>query len=137
MRWLGQNEVVLLGSAGQRFITAGDLLCVAGASAGCHATQKNDYPITVIRGHSVSKVILFIVEIDDIGIENSSVVVALAPEGVSRRKKMFAGLSKQSVIIKAAGAMIRNFRGVAITFSLSRFCRTPRKWGIYALPPIA
>ena len=48
---LGRNEVVLLGSAGQRIITAGELLCLAGASAGCHATQKNDYPITVMRGH--------------------------------------------------------------------------------------
>jgi pyruvate/2-oxoacid:ferredoxin oxidoreductase beta subunit/Pyruvate/2-oxoacid:ferredoxin oxidoreductase gamma subunit len=99
---LGRNEVVLLGSAGQRIITAGELLCLAGASAGCHATQKNDYPITVMRGHSVSEIILSGVEIDYTGIENPSVVVALAPEGVSRRKKMFAGLSKESVVIKAA-----------------------------------
>jgi pyruvate/2-oxoacid:ferredoxin oxidoreductase beta subunit/Pyruvate/2-oxoacid:ferredoxin oxidoreductase gamma subunit len=100
---LGRNEVVLLGSAGQRIITAGELLCLAGASAGCHTTQKNDYPITVMRGHSVSEIILSGVEIDYTGIENPSVMVALAPEGVSQRKKMFAGLSKESIIIKAAG----------------------------------
>jgi pyruvate/2-oxoacid:ferredoxin oxidoreductase beta subunit/Pyruvate/2-oxoacid:ferredoxin oxidoreductase gamma subunit len=99
----GRNEIVLLGSAGQRIITAGELLCLAGASAGCHATQKNDYPITVMRGHSVSEIILSDVEIDYTGIENPSVVVALAPEGVNRRKKMFAALSKESVVIKTAG----------------------------------
>jgi 2-oxoglutarate ferredoxin oxidoreductase subunit beta len=53
-----RQEVVVLGSAGQRIITAGELLCLAGAAAGCHATQKNDYPITVMRGHSVSEMIV-------------------------------------------------------------------------------
>jgi Pyruvate/2-oxoacid:ferredoxin oxidoreductase gamma subunit len=100
---MDRNEVVLLGSAVQRIITAGELLGLAGASAGCKATQKNDYPITVMRGHSVSEIILSDDEIDYTGIENPSVMVALAPEGVSRRKKMFAGLSKESIIIKAAG----------------------------------
>ena len=60
----GRKEVVVLGSAGQRIITAGELLCLAGASAGCHATQKNDYPITVMRGHSVSEIILSDIEIE-------------------------------------------------------------------------
>jgi hypothetical protein len=53
----GRQEVVILGSAGQRIITAGEILCLAGATAGLHATQKNDYPITVMRGHSVSEMI--------------------------------------------------------------------------------
>ncbi len=99
----GRNEIVILGSAGQRIITAGELLCLAGASAGCHATQKNDYPITVMRGHSVCEIILSDVEIDYAGIENPSVIMALAPEGVKRRIQMFATLSKNSVIIKVAG----------------------------------
>jgi 2-oxoglutarate ferredoxin oxidoreductase subunit beta len=99
----GRNEIVLLGSAGQRILTAGELLCLAGASAGCHVTQKNDYPITVMRGHSVSEIILADAEIDYTGIENPAVVVALAAEGVNRRKKMFASLSHESVVIKAAG----------------------------------
>jgi pyruvate/2-oxoacid:ferredoxin oxidoreductase beta subunit len=83
----GRQEVVILGSAGQRIITAGELLCLAGAAAGCHATQKNDYPITVMKGHSVSEIILSDSKIEYTGIENPSVVIALAPEGVSRRKK--------------------------------------------------
>mgnify|MGYP001822075594 FL=1 len=38
----GRQEVVIVGSAGQRIITAGEILCLAGATAGLHATQKND-----------------------------------------------------------------------------------------------
>jgi 2-oxoglutarate ferredoxin oxidoreductase subunit beta len=111
---LGRNEVVLLGSAGQRIITAGELLCLIGASAGCHVTQKNDYPITVMRGHSVSEIILSDVEIDYTGIENPTVIVALAAEGVNRRKRMFAKLSKESVIIKAAGVELPSCQGSII-----------------------
>ncbi|HHE73458.1 MAG TPA: 2-oxoglutarate synthase [Desulfobacteraceae bacterium] len=99
----GRQEAVVLGSAGQRIITAGELLCLAGASAGCHATQKNDYPITVMRGHSVSEIILSDTEIEYTGIENPSVVIALAPEGVSRRKKVIKNLFPESLVIKAAG----------------------------------
>jgi len=99
----GRSEIVVLGSAGQRIITAGELLCLAGAAAGCHATQKNDYPITVMRGHSVSEIILSDIEIEYSGIENPSIVIALAAEGVNRRKKMLADLSSEMLVIKAVG----------------------------------
>jgi Pyruvate/2-oxoacid:ferredoxin oxidoreductase gamma subunit len=98
----GRREVVLLGRAGQRIVTAGEVLCLAGALAGCHATQKNDYPITVMKGHSVAEVIIADNEIDYTGIENPLVVIALAPEGVNRRAKMLASLSEASLVLKAA-----------------------------------
>ena len=90
----GRNEIILLGSAGQRIQTAGEVLCLAGASAGCHVTQKNDYPVTVMRGHSVSEIILSDAEIDYTGVEHPALVVALAAEGVQRRIKMLVSLSE-------------------------------------------
>ena len=99
----GRQEVVILGSAGQRIITAGELFCLAAATAGCHATQKNDYPITVMRGHSVTEVILDPSPIDYTGIEDPAVVVALSPEGVARRRKMLAALGPQARVIRDAG----------------------------------
>lgn len=98
----GRQEIVILGSAGQRIITAGELMCLAGASAGCHATQKNDYPITVMKGHSVSEVILSDSPIEYTGIEDPSVVVALSAEGINRRKKMLAALSPECTIVKSS-----------------------------------
>lgn len=95
-------EIVLLGSAGQRILTAGELLCLAGASAGLHASQKNDYPITVMRGHSVTEVILDDSEIGYTGIERPTVVVALAQEGVGRRKKLFSVLPPEVLVLRAA-----------------------------------
>ena len=98
-----RQEVVILGSAGQRIVTAGEILCLAGITAGLHACQKNDYPITVLRGHSVSELILSKEDIGYPGIENPSVVIALAHEGVNRRRSMFGHLPKETLLIKAKG----------------------------------
>jgi 2-oxoglutarate ferredoxin oxidoreductase subunit beta len=85
-----RQEVIILGSAGQRIITAGEILCLAGLSAGLNTTQKNEYNITVLRGPSISELILSPEEIDYTGIGNPDVIVALDQEGVDRRRDMFA-----------------------------------------------
>jgi pyruvate/2-oxoacid:ferredoxin oxidoreductase beta subunit/Pyruvate/2-oxoacid:ferredoxin oxidoreductase gamma subunit len=99
----GRQEVVLLGSAGQRIITAGELLCIAGLTAGLKTTQKNEYNITVLRGPSISELILSPEEIDFTGIENPTVMVALDQEGVDRRRDLFDHLTKDTLIIQVSG----------------------------------
>ena len=99
----GRQEVIILGSAGQRILTAGEILCLAGLGAGLHASQKNDYPITVLRGHSVSELVLSDREIEFSGISRPSVIMALAPEGVARRHKMFHDLDEKTLIIQDNG----------------------------------
>ena len=101
-----RREVVLLGSAGQRIVTAGELLCLAGAAAGLQATQKNDYPITVLRGHSVSEVVMARETIGFTGIDQPHVVLALADEGVTRRRRMLAGLPDETLILRAPGVAL-------------------------------
>lgn len=133
----GRQEIVILGSAGQRIITAGELLCLAGASAGCHATQKNDYPITVMKGHSVSEVILSNSPIEYTGIENPSVVIALAPEGINRRKKMLAALSPECTVVKAAGVELPETQAsvLEIDFKVKKI-KSP-DWALAALAVLA
>ena len=99
----GRQEVILLGSAGQRIITAGELLCIAGLTAGMETTQKNEYNITVLRGPSISELILSPQEIDYTGIETPDVVVALDQEGVARRKDLFDCLTDKTLIIQVGG----------------------------------
>ncbi|MGD8492787.1 MAG: thiamine pyrophosphate-dependent enzyme [Desulfobacterales bacterium] len=99
----GRQEVVLLGSAGQRVITAGEILCIAGLTAGMQTTQKNEYNITVLRGPSISELILSPRDIDFSGIETPDVLVALDQEGVDRRRDLFQHLTKKSLIIRIGG----------------------------------
>ena len=95
-----RQEVIILGSAGQRIVTAGEILCLAGLSAGLNATQKNDYPITVLRGHSISELVLSSEEIGFTGILNPDVIVALSQEGVERRKNFFDTLNENTLILQ-------------------------------------
>jgi Pyruvate/2-oxoacid:ferredoxin oxidoreductase gamma subunit len=95
----GRKEVIILGSAGQRIITAGEILCLAGLSAGLKTTQKNEYNITVLRGHSITEVILSPEDIGYTGIARPDVVLALSQEGVDRRRHTFDDLDPQSLII--------------------------------------
>jgi len=134
---LGRQEVVILGSAGQRIITAGELLCLAGASAGCHATQKNDYPITVMKGHSVSEVIMAGTSIDYTGIENPSVVIALAAEGVNRRKKMLAALSSQTLILTAAGVDLPECQATVLEIDFKAHKIKSADWALASLAVLA
>lgn len=133
----GRQEVVILGSAGQRIITAGELLCLAGASAGCHATQKNDYPITVMKGHSVSEVILSDTTIEYTGIEAPSVVIALAPEGVNRRKRMLAELSAEAVVIKATGVELPDCLASIIEVDFKANKIKSQDWALAAMAVLA
>jgi 2-oxoglutarate/2-oxoacid ferredoxin oxidoreductase subunit beta len=95
----GRQGVIILGDAGQRIITAGDILCLAGLSAGLRVTQKNEYNITVLRGPSISEVILSPDEIGYTGIERPAAVLAVGQEGVDRRSRLFAVLDAETLVI--------------------------------------
>lgn len=92
--------VLLLGAAGQYINTLGEILCLAGMSGGLHVSQKNDYPITVLRGHSIAEVVLDRQPIDFTGIGVPAVVVCVAAEGVARRKEIFGMLPEDTLVVK-------------------------------------
>ena len=98
-----RQEVVILGGAGQRVITAGEILCLAGLTAGLKATQKNEYDITVLRGASNAEVILSSEEIGFTGIERPSVIAALGQDGVGRRRGLFESVDRDTLVLQADG----------------------------------
>ena len=65
---------------------------LAGMTAGLEASQKNEYNITVLRGPSISEVILTPDHIGYTGIEQPQVILALSQEGIDRRKTIFRRL---------------------------------------------
>jgi Pyruvate/2-oxoacid:ferredoxin oxidoreductase gamma subunit len=88
-----------LGSAGQRIITAGEILCYAGLKAGLFTTLKSDYNITVLRGHSISEAVLSDNKIKYIGSGTPAVILAVDKEGITRKKAAFKNLNKDTLII--------------------------------------
>jgi Pyruvate/2-oxoacid:ferredoxin oxidoreductase gamma subunit len=106
----GRQEVILLGSAGQRIITAGEILCLAGLFAGLNTTQKNEYNITVLRGPSITELVLSTEAIGFTGIEKPNVIVALSQEGVDRRKNLFTAVGNDTLIIQVPSVTLPALR---------------------------
>ncbi len=133
----GRQGVILLGSAGQRIITAGELLCIAGLTAGLKTTQKNEYNITVLRGPSISELILSPDEIDFTGIDHPTVLVALDPEGVDRRRDLFNHLGKDTLIVQISGVTLpaSNARIHQVDFKDQRIRRAD--WALASLGVLA
>jgi pyruvate/2-oxoacid:ferredoxin oxidoreductase beta subunit len=133
----GRREVIILGQAGKRIMTAGELLCLAGISAGLNVSQKNDYPITVLRGHSLSEMILSDGEIGYTGIKQPHVVIALAQEGVDRRKKMLQNLTGDALVIKVMGVDLPSMNNEIIELDLKAQKIKSCDWALAALSVLA
>ncbi len=106
-----RQEVLIVGRAGQKVITAGETLCLAGLTAGLRVTQKNEYDITVLRGPSISELILSPEGIGYTGIDRPNVVVAIGQEGVDRRRTLFDHLEEDSLVIRAPGVKVPPSKG--------------------------
>ena len=111
-----RQEVIILGAAGQRILTTGEILGMAGLAAGLNVTQKNEYNITVMTGPSITELILSPEEIDYTGMINPRAVIAIAPEGIARRKDIFSQLDRETLVIKASGLEIPATRARVVPF---------------------
>ncbi|UCG14508.1 MAG: 2-oxoacid:acceptor oxidoreductase family protein [Deltaproteobacteria bacterium] len=101
-----RRELVLLGSAGERVITAGHLLAGAAVLAGMRVTQKNDYNITVMRGPSVTELIISPGPITYTGVEQPDVVIGLSQEGVNRGRDLFERMTSWGRVFSTMGVEI-------------------------------
>ncbi len=129
----GRQEVSILGAAGGRVITAGELLALAGMSAGLFATQKNEYNVTVLRGPSIADLILAPEPIDYNGSVNPSVVVALSDEGVERRQGIFAQLDAEALILAAPGVELPPSQAQVRTMDLKAMGIKKADWATASL----
>lgn len=95
-----RKNIALLGSAGMRIVTAGEIACYTGLCAGQNVSVKNDYNITVLKGPCVSEIILSPEKIKFPGIIQPDIIIALSDNGVQRRKKLFADATRNSLIFR-------------------------------------
>jgi pyruvate/2-oxoacid:ferredoxin oxidoreductase beta subunit/Pyruvate/2-oxoacid:ferredoxin oxidoreductase gamma subunit len=93
-----QTGIILAGSAGQKIRSTATLFAEGSMFAGLEATQKDDYPITVQTGHSVSELIVSPERIDYTGIDSPDFVILLSTDGLARVRARLAELPATCVL---------------------------------------
>jgi Pyruvate/2-oxoacid:ferredoxin oxidoreductase gamma subunit len=77
-------HIVVAGSAGGKVRSAARFIGTGGIYAGLWATQQDDYPTTVMSGHSVSEIILSPNEITYTGILKPDALILLSQDGYKK-----------------------------------------------------
>jgi pyruvate/2-oxoacid:ferredoxin oxidoreductase beta subunit/Pyruvate/2-oxoacid:ferredoxin oxidoreductase gamma subunit len=87
-----QTGIVIAGGAGEKIRSSTTTFARAAMSAGLAVTQKDDYPITVMTGHSVSELILSRSSIEYTAIDAPDYFVVLSNEGLKKSRARIARL---------------------------------------------
>jgi len=91
-------RIIIAGAAGQKIASTASTLGTAAVLSNLWATKRDDYPVTVMTGHSISEIILSPKEILYTGIEKPDIFLALAPEGIKTCKSQIDTLTDRSVL---------------------------------------
>lgn len=77
-----RKTLLIAGRAGQKVRSAAILMGRAAALSDLHATQRDDYPVTVMTGHSIAEMIFQPDAVNALSVDVPDVVILTAPEGV-------------------------------------------------------
>ncbi|MGQ9456807.1 MAG: thiamine pyrophosphate-dependent enzyme [Anaerolineae bacterium] len=94
---------LVAGSAGARVRSSATLLGLGGVLAGLWATQRDEYPVTVAAGHSISQVILSPEEVLYTGFDRPDWAVVLTPEGLSKVRHSLQKMDASCTLYLAEG----------------------------------
>lgn len=91
--------IVLAGAAGKKINSAASMLCRGAVLSGLWASQRNDYPVTVKSGHSISELIFAPGEIGYTGITRPDILLLLFREGLSAVRTQLTCMTAEDTLI--------------------------------------
>jgi Pyruvate/2-oxoacid:ferredoxin oxidoreductase gamma subunit len=127
---------VIAGAAGKRIGSAAGALARGGVLSGLWATQRNDYPVTVRTGFSLSEVILSPEEILFTGIPSPDVVLDLFPEGHGKVAARIKALGPDARVYRSAEVPAVETRAKVTTLNFAALKGWERKkesWAVMAV----
>ncbi len=92
------TRVVIAGAAGGKVRSTASALALGGMYSGLWATQRDDYPTTVMSGYSVSEVILSRNEILYMGISKPDILAVITPEGLSQVPRQLHAMDETQTV---------------------------------------
>ncbi len=88
-------RLVVAGSAGGKVKSAARLVGEAALLSGLWAAQRDDYPITVMTGHSIAEIVVSPREIDYTAITRPDALILLSREGAARVGSQLAAMTPE------------------------------------------
>ncbi|OFW66430.1 MAG: hypothetical protein A2Z12_05220 [Actinobacteria bacterium RBG_16_68_21] len=92
------TSLVVAGSAGAKVRSAARLVGEAAIRSGLWATQRDDYPVTVKTGHSLSEVVLGPRPAAPVGVTVPDVAVVVSADGLRKVQPMLAAMGLNGVV---------------------------------------
>jgi len=91
-------RLVVAGSAGGKVRSAARLVGEAALLSGLWAAQRDDYPITVMTGHSIAEIVLSPREIDYTAITRPDAMILLSRDGVAKVGQQLAAMQPEDQV---------------------------------------
>ena len=122
------------GAAGKRIGSAAGVLARGAVLSSLWATQRNDYPVTVRTGFSVSEVILSPEEVLFTGVSLPDVVLDLFPEGHAKVAGRIEQLDDRATVYRSPEVpeVETRARVVTLDFAAAGFGRRRDEWALMA-----
>lgn len=128
---------IIAGAAGKRIGSAAGALARGGVLSGLWATQRNDYPVTVRTGFSLSEVILAPEEVLFTGTSSPDVVLDLFAEGHAKAAARIRTLGPHARVYRNAELPPVETEAQVVTLDFAQCRGWERKKEAWALMAVA
>ncbi|MDP6708506.1 MAG: thiamine pyrophosphate-dependent enzyme [Alphaproteobacteria bacterium] len=118
-----QTGIVIAGSAGQKVRSTATGFARAGMLSGLQATQKDDYPITIMTGHSVSEINLSPEPIAYTAIDAPDYFLVLSEDGLKKTKAWIGKLAPTCTLIADEGLTLPETAARVVSLPLAKTAR--------------
>ena len=132
----GRKEIVISGSAGSKINSAASIFGRAAVLSGLWVTQRDDYPVTVKTGHSISEVIICPEKIKSTSITAPDLLIILSTEGFQKSNHLISTLTSKSLLVLNADLpdVQTNAKKILINFKVGKPSAIRKEyWGIMTL----
>lgn len=123
-------KVVFAGGAGQKIKSAVTMLGTAAVRCGLYVTQKNDYPITIMTGHSVSEMIISKDAINYTAFEKPDYLYIIDPEGLKKVGHFLDKMTSEDTVVVDEGIDLPTTKGRVVKMPLKEMAKSVNRFSL-------
>jgi 2-oxoglutarate ferredoxin oxidoreductase subunit beta len=131
-----QKRIVIAGAAGKKINSAAAMFCQGALLSGLWVSQRNEYPVTVKSGHSISEVILSPNKIGYTGIVKPDIMALLFKEGLGSVKSQLEAMEEQDILYVNSELLPVHSKARVIPIDFKQageFSAKKEYWGVISL----